>query len=255
MAYRDRMRHDQIAVQLFAVREALAADPAAALRDVATAGYRFVELAAVAHVPTPDLARILDGAGLRAVASHEPIARLREDPTGVAHRLRALGCDRAIVPDTPAQDRATLADVRRFAAELRALGGTLAEHGIRLGYHNHGYEFAPLEGATMWDVLLADLPPEVELELDVYWASIGGRDPVEVIGEAAERVRLLHVKDRAPGPEPRDAVPGEGTLAIPAIVEAGRAIGAEWYITELVDSADPLAAIAAAARYLERLAS
>ena len=81
----------------------------------------------------------------------------------------------------PEEDRATADDVRRFAAELGEFAGRLAGRGIRLGYHNHAFEFAPLEETTVWDVLLAELPPEVELELDVYWAAVGGRDPVAEI--------------------------------------------------------------------------
>ena len=113
---------------------------------------------------------------------------------------------------------------------------------------------APLEGSTIWDILLATLPPEVELELDVYWASVGGRDPVAEIGAIADRVRLLHMKDRAAGPTPHDAPVGEGTLPMPAIVEAADAAGVEWFIVEQDEPAEPLANIATSLRYLETLA-
>jgi sugar phosphate isomerase/epimerase len=138
--------------------------------------------------------------------------------------------------------------------ELGALAGSFAERGIRLGYHNHAFEFAALGGTTTWDILLAELPAGVELELDVYWASVGGRDPVAEIHATADRVRLLHMKDRAPGPEPRDTPAGEGILAFPEIVEAGRAAGVAWYVVEQDDARDPLADITTAARYLESLA-
>ena len=95
----------------------------------------------------------------------------------MADRLGELGCPRVIVPWMPEADRATADDVRRFAAELGEFARRIAAHGIRLGYHNHEFEFAPLDGTTVWDVLLAELPPEVELELDVYWAAVGGRTP------------------------------------------------------------------------------
>jgi len=62
------------------------------------------------------------------------------------------------------------------------------------------------------------------------------------------------MKDRAPGPEPRDTPAGEGILAFPQIVEAGRTAGVEWYVVEQDDAHDPLAEIAVAARYLESLA-
>ena len=155
----------------------------------------------------------------------------------------------------PPDDRRTVGDVRRFAADVGGLVPIFAERGIRIGYHNHDFEFEPLDGTTAWDVLLAELPPAVELELDVYWASVGGRDPVAEIQSVADRVRLLHLKDRAAGLEPHDAPAGSGTLSMPAIVEAGRAAGVEWYIAEQDHPDDAIGDITTAARYLEALAS
>ncbi len=254
LAYRAAMRRDQIALQLFTVRALLAADLTTGLRAVASAGYRSVELAGVGDVPADRLARALDDAGLRVIAAHEPIERLRDDAAGVVRRLRTVGCDRIVVPAMPAEDRAAADDVRRFTRELAGLAARLADEGVRLAYHNHDYEFTRLEGTRPWDILLDGLPERVELELDVYWVSVAGLDPVALTRSAAGRLRLLHVKDRAPGPEPRDAVPGEGTLPIAEIVEAGRTAGVEWYVAELVDGSDPLGGAAAAARYLATLA-
>jgi sugar phosphate isomerase/epimerase len=168
--------------------------------------------------------------------------------------MAELGCPRVIVPWMPEADRASAADVGRFAAELGDHGRRLAVDGIALGYHNHDFEFKALEGTTVWDVLLAGLPPEVELELDVYWAAVGGRDPVTEIGAIADRVRMLHMKDRAAGSPPRDAPVGEGSLAFPAIIEAARSAGVDWYIVEQDEPAEPLANIATSLRYLESLA-
>jgi sugar phosphate isomerase/epimerase len=248
------MRLDQIALQLYTVRKLMAVDLAGTLHAVAAAGYRSVELAGLPETAPGALSQLLGAAGLRPVASHEGIQRLREDPVAVADRLEALGCPRIVVPWMPEEDRRTVDDVRRFAADLGVLAGFFADRGIRLGYHNHAFEFVPLGGTTTWDVLLAELPAEVELELDVYWASVAGRDPVAELRATADRVRLLHMKDRASGHEPRDTPAGEGILAFPKIVEAGRAAGVAWYIVEQDDARDPLAEIAVAARYLESLA-
>jgi sugar phosphate isomerase/epimerase len=248
------MLHDQIALQLYTVRGLAAIDLPGTLRSVAAAGYRAVELAGLPETPPARLARLLDDAGLRVVAAHEGIERLRDDADGVADRLATLACPRLIIPWMPEEDRRTADNVQRFAAELSGFARTFAEREIRLGYHNHAFEFAPLDGTTVWDVLRAELAPEVDLELDVYWATAGGRDPVAEIRATTDRVRLLHMKDRAPGPEPHDAPPGEGTLPFPEIVEAGRAAGVEWYIVEQDEPREPLADIARGLRYLESLA-
>jgi sugar phosphate isomerase/epimerase len=254
MTYRLRMRHDQIALQLYTVRGLARVDLPGTLRAVAAAGYRAVELAGLPETTPGELARLLDDAGLRVVAAHEGIAGMRADAGAIAGRLAEVGCPRVIVPGIPEDDRRTAHDARRFAAELDGFARTFAAQGIRLGYHNHAFEFAPLDGSSVWDVLLAELPPEVELELDVYWLAVAGRDPVAEIRATADRVRLLHMKDRAAGPEPHDAPAGEGILPFPEIVAAARAAGVEWYIAEQDEPGEPLADIASAFRYLESLA-
>ncbi len=254
MTYRQRMRNDQIALQLYTLRRLAAVDLPGTLRAVAAAGYRAVELAGLPETRPGELPRLLDEAGLRVVAAHEGIEGLRNDAGAVADRLAAVGCPRVIVPWMPDADRRTPDDVRRFAAELGGFAGTFAERGIRVGYHNHSFEFAPLDGTTVWEVLLADLPPEVDIELDVYWAVVGGRDAAAEIRATAGRVRLLHMKDRAAGTEPHDAPAGEGILPFPEIIDAGRAAGVEWYIVEQDEPREPVADVASALRYLESLA-
>jgi len=249
------MRTDQIALQLYTVRRLAATDLPGTLAAVANAGYSAVELAGLPATPPAELSRLLGGAGLQVVASHESIDALRQDAAGVAERLSALDCPRAVVPWMPEQDRKTADDVRRFAAELATFAEAFGDGGIRLGYHNHAFEFGQLAGRTIWDLLLGALPAAVEIELDVHWVAAGGRDPVAEIRAVGDRVRLLHMKDRTAGPEPRDAPPGEGTLPFPAIVEAARAAGVEWYVVEQDEPRHPLEDIASGRRYLETLAA
>lgn len=254
MPYRGAMRHDQIALQLYTVRRLAADDLAGTLRAVAAAGYRAVELAGLPDTPPGELARLLDEASLRVVAAHEGIERLRDDLAAVADRLAEVGCPRVIVPGMEEEDRRTADDVRRFATELGGFAATFAERGVRLGYHNHAFEFEPFNETTVWDVLLADLPPGVELELDVYWAAVGGRDPVAEIRANPDRIRLLHMKDLRAGAEPHDAPAGDGTLPFPDIVEAARSTGVEWFVAEQDEPVDALDDIGRAFKYLDGLA-
>ena len=249
------MRPDQIALQLWTVRDLAATDLRGTLTAVAAAGYRAVELAGLADTATDDLVRLLGEAALAPVAAHVGIDRLRADLDAEVDRYVALGCDRVIVPWLPEEERRTAADVRRFASELNGISRRVAGGGIRLGYHNHAFEFAPLDGTTAWDVLLGELAPDVDLELDVFWASVGERDPITVIRDGGARIRLLHMKDRAPGPEPRDAPAGEGVIDFTGVVAAGRDAGVEWYVAEQDEPGDALADIARAYANLRELAS
>ena len=192
------MRHDQIALQLYTVRHLAADDLPGTLAGRRRRRLSVGRAGGSARDGPAELARLLDETGLRAVAAHEGIERLRADPTRwptAWPRSAATAAHRSVDARRRPPDRPTTCG--GFAAELGAFAGRLGGRGIRLGYHNHAFEFAPLDGTTVWDVLLAELPPEVELELDVYWAAVGGRDPVAEIGATPDRVRLLHMKDRA----------------------------------------------------------
>jgi sugar phosphate isomerase/epimerase len=248
------MRTDQIAVQLYTLRDLVAADLDGTLQGVADAGYRAVELAGLPPMPAEDLRDRLDRTGLRPMASHESLEGLRLDLGGVLDRMVTVGCPRIIVPWLPDAERATAGGARTLARELGGLAGRCADRGIRFGYHNHAFEFAPLDGTTIWQVLLDELPDAVDLELDVYWATVGGRDPVELIAGVGGRVRLLHMKDMSAEPGHGDLTPGDGVLPWPTIVAAGTAAGVEWYVVEEDNPRDALAEIARGRVFLEGLA-
>jgi sugar phosphate isomerase/epimerase len=251
------MQTDQVALQLYTVRGLLADDLPGTLRAVSGAGYSAVELAGLPEIDPIELADFLAEAGLGAVASHEPIERLRADVDSVARRLTTLGCSRAIVPWLPERDRDSADAVRRVAAEIGVMADRLGDLGIRLGYHNHAFEFDPVDGTTAWDILAAELDTSVEFEIDVFWAAVGGRDPAVLIEEHRDRVRLLHMKDLEAdaGPEPRDAPPGSGVLRWDGIVAAARAAGVEWYVVEQDVPGDPLADVTQGLTFLRGLAT
>ncbi len=249
------MRSDQIGLQTYTVRRPAADDLPATLGAVAAAGFRSVELAALPDLPASQLHAELDTAGITAVASHESIETLRAGPEAVLERLATLGCRRAIVPWLPEADRTNPAAVRRFVDELTRLGEQCARHGVTLGYHNHAFEFQPLDGTSVWEILVDELPPEVDFELDVYWAARAEQDPVALIRDLAGRVSLLHMKDMAPGAERRDAPAGHGVLPWPEIVSAAGRAGVEWYIVEQDEPIEPIEDSARALRFLESLAT
>ncbi len=255
MAYGCLMRPDQIAVQLYTLRELAAQDLAGTLRAVSGAGFRAVELAGLPPIEAPVLRDLLAAEGLTPVGSHEGLERLRVDLEGVIERMTVVGCPRIIVPWMSEADRTDVAAVRRVAQDIARIASVCGDRGIRLGYHNHAFEFEPLDGTTIWQLLLEHLPPDVELELDVYWATVGGRDPVEVMRAAGDRVRLLHMKDMAAGPERGDVTPGDGILPWPDIVAAAAQQNVAWYIVEEDNPVDAIAEIARGRRYLEELAT
>jgi sugar phosphate isomerase/epimerase len=247
------MNSDQLAVQLYTLRELVARDLRGTLRSVSDAGYRAVELAGLPPIEAEALRDLLAAEDLAPIGAHESLDRLRTDLDGLLDRMTILGCPRIIVPWLPEAERATPGDVRRVAAELGEIARACAGRGIALGYHNHAFEFAPLDGTTVWDVLLEALPADFELEVDVYWVTIGSRDPVEVIRAAGDRVRLLHMKDVGAGPDRGDVTPGDGILPWRDIVAAGTERQVAWYVVEEDNPGDAIAEITRGREYLEGL--
>jgi sugar phosphate isomerase/epimerase len=111
------MRPDQIAVQLYTLRELASMDLPGTLRAVAAAGYRSVELAGLPTVEPEALRDLLAQSDLRPMGSHEPLDRLRADLGGILDRLTVLGCPRAIVPWLPDASR-PLPETRAWRASL-----------------------------------------------------------------------------------------------------------------------------------------
>jgi sugar phosphate isomerase/epimerase len=247
------MDNNQIALQLYTVREQTKQDMLGTLRTLAGMGYRAFEFAGFAGVPTTDIRAVLDDLGLRAVADHVGLSRWDEDTAGVFRDLHTLGCTYAVLPWAGEEFR-THGGIGRLADRLNALGAQCRDEGLVFAYHNHGFEFTPVDGTRMWDALTAATDPAlVKLELDIYWARFAGADPPALLQQFAGRMPLLHIKDMAGDDSRRDMPVGDGVLPWDQLLPAARAAGAEWYIIEQDHPQDPLADVERSLRNLEAL--
>ncbi|GAA1641496.1 sugar phosphate isomerase/epimerase [Nonomuraea maheshkhaliensis] len=240
-----------ISVQLYTVREPLAADRDAVLRRIAEIGYRAVE----PYDPTNDpkgFRQVADDLGLTVSGTHAS-ALLNREPAEVFEAVATLGTDQVIVPAGIAAEQFTTRDgLQRTADLLNGLAEQAVGAGMRIGYHNHWWELEPLvEGRHAIEVLADLLAPEVFLEIDTYWAAVGGADVPALLGRLAGRVDALHVKD---GPvvkgEPHTAV-GAGVMPVPEILAAAPDA---WRVVELDECAtDVFTALADSHAYLTSL--
>ena len=138
------------------------------------------------------------------------------------------------------------------------------EAGLAFCYHNHAFEFQPLEGSTPFQVLMDSTDPKlVALEMDVFWVSVAGHDPVALLGELSGRVALLHVKDKARGTPvvynesvPRNAFKeaGNGVIDWPKVLHAASAAGVQHYFVEQDQTpGDPLESLRQSFAFLSKL--
>ena len=248
------MRKDQIALQLYTVRQHTARDMLGTLRQVAAMGYRAVEFAGYGGVPLPELRAALDEYGVAAFGAHTPFAAFDADPERVIAELHTLGCQFAVIPSLPPEYRESAERVRGLVDTFNRWGERCRAAGLQFGYHNHAFEFAPLGDTTLFDLLTATDPALVALELDAFWAQRAGVDPVALLERHGGRIALLHVKDLAAGPEGADAPVGEGTMAWDRILPAADAAGVRWYVVEQDHPRDPLNDVRRSYENLARLA-
>jgi sugar phosphate isomerase/epimerase len=241
-----------LSVQLYTVRSQIAGDRDGVLRQLADLGFGAVE----PFQPTEDpigFRKVADDLGL-VVSSAHAMSLLDEDPGPVFEAIATLGTDLAIGPaGIPQEDFGTRDGLARAADLLNSLSEKATAHGLRLGYHNHWWEFEPvLDGKHGLEVLAELLAPEVFLEVDTYWAAVGGADVPTVLRNLGPRVEALHVKD---GPlrkgEPNVAV---GSGAMPVAEVLGAAPADAWRIVEFDEcEADLFAAIGESRAYVAGL--
>lgn len=241
-----------LGVQLYTLRTAMAADLEGTLARVAGIGYREVEFAGYFDRPPAEIRRILDANGLRAPAAHVGIDAVTTGYDATIAAARTLGHQALVVPSLPRELSASLDGYRRAAAMLGEAADRAASAGIAIGYHNHDAEFATLEGAQPFDVFVDALPPNVFLELDVFWAAKGGSDPVALMKRLGERVRMIHAKDMNAAGEMVDV--GAGRLDFAAIIAAGGS-HLQHVFVEHDHPADAFASVRAGFAHLQPLLS
>lgn len=240
-------------LQLYTVRDALAADPDGTLRKVVQLGYREVEPGGLAGMTTTEFQARLKRHRLAVPSIHAGYDDLRRNLDGVVREASTFGASFVACPSVDAEERRTADDWKRACQTFARAGRRLHGHGLTLAYHNHDYEFVPYEGgATPFELLLQETDPEdVKLELDVYWVARGGLDPVRCLRDNAARIALVHLKDL--GQNGATVELGAGTLAMESIVRTALAIGTKHLFVEQDDSADPMRSIGLSLRFLEGL--
>ncbi len=224
-----------IALQLYTLRDQAKEDFVGMLREVAAAGYEAVEFAGYGGMDAPALRALIDELGLRAVSSHVGYQRFTQEPEAVIGELQTLGCSYAVVPGLPQEVR-NAESVPGLVEQFNAWGAQCRAAGLRYGYHNHAWEFEPLGDSTMFDLIAEGTDPGlVDLQIDVFWALVGGRDPVALVEALSGRVPTLHAKEMARAGEELDTTVGDGVTDWAGILPAATAAGTEWLIVEQED--------------------
>lgn len=223
----------RLGVMMYTVLDQARADLDGTLARLAALGYLGIETyGLVEHFGPARVRDAIAAAGLALTSAHAPF------PAGpgaeqILDANEELGAE-VLVWSMEREEFDSPAAIRRGVERVNEAAERAAARGMRIAYHNHYAEFSrEFAGRQAYDLLLELLDDRVLVELDAYWAQLGGADPAEVLARLGERVRFVHVKDGPAVSYEEDVmVPiGEGgidwerTLCTPS--------GLRWHIVEL----------------------
>jgi sugar phosphate isomerase/epimerase len=189
------MAQSPLSVQLYTVRDALTSDLSGTLRHVADLGYRNVELFGFVDLAA-QYSELLPTVGLVAPSAHARL--LGQDVAVIFAAAMRIGVTTVIDPHIDRELWTTRDDIAKAASGLNEVAKIGADHGLTIGYHNHWWETENrVDRSPALEIFADHLDAEVILEVDTYWAEVGGVSPVDLLRRLGERVRFIHVKDGA----------------------------------------------------------
>lgn len=206
----------------------------ATLAMLAAAGYRAVEGYGGLYADLEGLRAGLEDNGLAMPSGHFAIDMVEQTPDVAINVARTLGMQKVIIPWIHPDQRPTdKAGWAAFGARLAAAGRPVQDAGFTFGWHNHDFELVDLGGGeTPLDLIAA---AGVDLELDLGWVGVAGKDRVAELRKFGSRIKAVHVKDRAPaGTVAEDgwADVGHGTTDWAPIKAALDEIGVDHFVIE-----------------------
>jgi sugar phosphate isomerase/epimerase len=239
-----------LALQLHSLRREIAGDPEGVIRRVPSLGFDGVETAGTYGWSTGQWNEILAETKLPVVGAHIGLEQLESEWEKQTEFQRAVGNSRIVVPSLP-KNLQTREGYSQAAKRLSSLGHRAQSEGLAIFHHNHAYEFSPVaEGRCGIDILLAETDPEaLSLEVDTYWVERGGINSGDFILRNAGRIGMIHAKEFCR--DGRDVPVGQGDVDWKAVIPLAENRG--WPIIVEYEAEDPLAAVAASARYLREL--
>jgi sugar phosphate isomerase/epimerase len=254
-----------LGVQLYTVRTVLPQKPEETLKAIRDIGYQEVE---ATYAGLDALWPVLQASGLKPVSIHLDSKLVTQgnidDLSPIFDKLKQRGFQYAVFPYLPEPERGGIDVIKAISEKFNRAGEKCRAAGMSFCYHNHAFEFATEKGATLFQVMLDNTDKKlVAYEVDVFWVSVAGLDPVEMIQKLSDRVLLLHLKDKAEGTPVmyKESVPrtafkevGNGVVDWPKVLRAAAAAKVAHYFVEQDQTpGDPVDSLRQSFGYLSKL--
>ena len=258
---------ERLGMQLYTVRAEMEKDFDGTLAKVAALGYKEVEFAGYFKRTPEQVREALKKAGLTAPATHVDYPSLAPDRLpAVLESARTIGHQYLVNPWIDEKVRQEPDIWKRVAETFNRAGEASKKAGIQFAYHNHHFEFAPVNGKMPYELLLEQCDRDlVKMELDLCWIAAAGKDPLEYFKRYPGRFPLVHVKGLSQKPAEGGAAPIQSIM--PSITDVGTNDVVDWkrifarseqagikhYFVEHDVPKDPYASLKASYTYLTRL--
>lgn len=218
-----------VGLQLYSLHEYTEKDFCGTVEKVAKMGYKGVEFAGYGGLKPGAVAQLLKDNGLTAYGSHiGGLPKTEAELDAEIEMNLAVGSKYLVCPW---QDMETRDDALRFAEVMNQTADALRPHGLRLGYHNHEFEFKVDRGEILLDTVLRNTAEDIFTEFDVFWVAYAGHDPIRWIRKYAGRQPLMHLKELGADRKANVEI-GAGVMDFEAIVKAGLEAGVEHFVIE-----------------------
>jgi sugar phosphate isomerase/epimerase len=239
-----------IGLQLYTIRDAMAKDVPGSLKKVSDAGYKYIELAGYANgkfygYEPAEFKKLVNDLGMKILSSHTQVEAqgiTLENAQKMADDHAKLGAKYCIQPWVVEEARTTIDSWKKMVADWNKVGAIMKKTGLQFGYHNHNFEFASVQGKVpFFDIMMPELDKKlVTMELDLFWTTKAGQDPVEIIKKYPGRFQLFHMKDMYTKEAPffttvgvKDFAPvGEGVINFREILKAKKIAGLKYMVVE-----------------------
>lgn len=230
---------DSIGIQLYTLRDLMRQDVERTLAAVSEIGYREVEFAGYFDHTPAEVRGMLGRTGLSAPAAHVGFPEPGDAWNRVLDAAVEIG-HRYVVTPWMSEEWRTAAGYTKATALFNRAGEAALARGLTFAYHNHEFEFEPVQGQRGFDILLEQTDPAlVQIEMDLFWIVRGGAEPLAYFERYPGRFPLVHVKDMAADGAMVDV--GQGRIDFRRIVRHATQAGIRHYFVEHDNPPDPLA--------------
>lgn len=251
----------EFGLQLYSLRDQFSQDVEGSLAQIRDWGITYIEGGGTYGYTQEEFMGLLGKYGLKTASIGASFEELENDPAALVEKAKAFGATFVMCAWVPHEgDSFGIAETRRAIDVFNSAGKVLADAGLTLAYHAHGYEFRPYQDGTLFD-LMAREASNYKFEMDVYWVQHGGADPLALLNQYPDKFVMMHLKDMQHGVQGNSSghedvetnvILGTGQIDIAGLVKRGAELGIRYMFIE-DESSRVISQVPESLKYLREL--